>query len=68
MTFVEPFCVHLQRLMEEHNLTQAQLARRMGVTRTCVHNWYWGINMPNLETLRTLRRVFQCGWEDLLGE
>lgn len=68
MTYVEPFCVHLQRLMEEHGMTQAQLARRMGVGRRCVHAWYWGINTPKLETLRKLRRVFQCSWEELLGE
>lgn len=68
MTLPEPFHVHMQRVMMERGMTQAQLARTMGVTRACVNRWCLGVNQPKIETLRKLRGVFRCSWEDLLGE
>ena len=64
----EPLYICIQRLMAHNDITQSELARRMGVTRTCIHAWYWGINEPSVEKLRQLRRIFGCSWEELMGE
>ena len=61
------FHEHLAALMGERGITQTDLARRMDVSRTAAHNWYWGITEPNIETLRRIRRVLDCTWDELLG-
>lgn len=58
----------LKRLMLKRGLSQSELARRMGVSRVCVHQWYWGINEPNLEKLVRLKQILGCTWEELLGD
>lgn len=63
----EPFYIRLQRLMAHNDMTQAELARRMGVTRHCVNAWYWGNNEPSIEKLRRLRRIFGCSLDELIG-
>ena len=62
------FCDRLRDLMARSGVTQADLARRMGVSRSCVNNWYWGINEPSIESLRVIRRILRCSWEELMGE
>lgn len=62
------FCIRLRRLMLARGMSQADIARKMGVSRSCVHGWYWGPNEPNIDTLKRLRRVLNCTWDDLLGE
>jgi DNA-binding Xre family transcriptional regulator len=57
----------LQKLMAEKGLTQSQMAARLGISRTCMHNWYWGINGISIENLRMIKGVLRCEWEDLLG-
>lgn len=57
----------LQRLMVDKGLTQSQMAARLGVSRTCMHYWYWGINSISVENLRMIKGVLRCEWEDLLG-
>jgi DNA-binding XRE family transcriptional regulator len=48
-------------------ITQAMLAKRVGVSRPCVHHWYWGICEPNISSLRKIRSVLGCTFEDLIG-
>lgn len=57
----------LQRLMADKGLTQSQMAKRLGISRTRMHNWYWGINGISIENLRMIKGVLRCEWEDLLG-
>ena len=68
MRLSEPFCIRLQRIMAERDITQSELARSLHVSRSCVHHWYWGVNEPSIETLGSLRRALRCGWEDLMGD
>ncbi len=67
MSLIEPFCIRLQRIMAERDITQSELARMLHVSRTCVHHWYWGINEPNIEKLHEMRRALRCDWEELMG-
>ena len=61
------FCLNLRRQMLRAGITQATLAKKLGVTRPCVHNWYWGVCEPNIGSLRKIRRVLGCTFEDLIG-
>lgn len=61
------FHERLTALMDECGITQSDLARRLGVTRTATHNWCWGVNEPSITTLTRIRRLLRCEWDDLLG-
>lgn len=61
------FCLNLRRQMLRAGITQATLAQKLGVTRPCVHNWYWGVCEPDISSLRKIRRVLRCTFEDLIG-
>lgn len=67
MTLDHPFHIRLQRLMLDRGITQAELARRVGVGRTCMHYWYWGMREPSIGALKIMRRALRCEWDDLLG-
>lgn len=61
------FYERLQQIMADRNITQAQLARKMNVSRGCIHYWYWGVNEPKIEMLVRLRHILGCEWDELLG-
>ena len=61
------FCKRLRAIMAERGVTQAELARRLGVTRTCTNHWYWGVTEPNIEKLTRIRQILRCDWDELLG-
>lgn len=61
------FHERLAAIMAERGITQTGLARRLGVTKTCTHNWYWGISEPRIDMLIRLRRILRCEWDELLG-
>lgn len=47
----------VRRAREEAGLTQAELARRIGVTPRTVWNWEWGHREPRGKYLRLLAEV-----------
>lgn len=63
----QSFSMNLRRLMLRRGITQAEIARRMGVNRSCIHNWYWGIREPNIDSLKRLRRILGCTFDELIG-
>ena len=62
------FDQNLRRLMLRRGMTQTELARRMGVSRHCIHAWYWGLNEPSIEKLKRLRRILVCTFDELIGD
>lgn len=67
MTFDYPFHIRLQHIMYDKDISQSELARRVGVSRSCMNNWYWGIRNPNIEALKRIRRALGCEWDELMG-
>ncbi len=50
------------------DLTQQQLADRVGVHQTRVSHWERGSRMPTGDQLQALGEVFGVGWQDLLTQ
>ncbi len=57
----------IKRLREARGWSQAELARRLGVTRNGVNSWEQGLSMPSPACLVELARVFSVSTDYLLG-
>lgn len=49
-----------------HDLSQAELARKLGVTKQAVSYWETGAREPDLETIRALARALDLALADLV--
>lgn len=58
--------VRLKRIRLDRELTQAQLAEKVGVTTTAISQYECGRDDPSLEVLIRLLAALQCTFEDLL--
>ena len=47
------------------NMTQEELAARLGVDRSCVTNWEIGARTPTTDKLPALAAALGCGIEEL---
>lgn len=57
----------LQLLRKEKHLTQEQLAEQLYVSRTAVSKWESGRGYPNLESLKTIAKLFGVSVDELLS-
>ena len=57
----------LKRLRKAHQLSQEELARRVGVTRRAVSRWETGESRPSTDSLRQLSKVLDVSVNTLLG-
>lgn len=57
----------IHELRDKHNITQAALARRMGITRSSVNAWEMGISVPATDKLVQLAKIFHTSTDYLLG-
>ena len=58
----------IKALREARGWTQAELARRMSITRNGVNSWEQGLSMPSPTCLVDLAKVFSVSTDYLLGE
>ncbi len=49
------------------NMTQAELAEKINVSRTAVSSWEVGRNEPSFREIENLSLVFKCLKSDLIG-
>ena len=54
-------------LREQQNLTQADLARKLGITRSGVNAWEMGISVPSTQYVVELANLFKVSTDYLLG-
>lgn len=54
-------------LREERGYTQAELARRLGITRSSVNAWEMGISVPSTQYIIDLAKIFSVSTDYLLG-
>lgn len=57
----------IKALREARGWTQAELARRMNITRNGVNSWEQGLSMPSPVCLVDLAKLFSVSTDYLLG-
>ena len=57
----------LQQLRKQRNLTQEQLAEQLYVSRTAVSKWESGKGYPNIESLKSISKLFSISIDELLS-
>ena len=57
----------IKALRESRGWTQAELARRMNMTRNGINSWEQGHSMPSPQSLVDLARLFSVSTDYLLG-
>ena len=57
----------LKELREEKAWTQTELAKILGVTRSCVNAWEMGISVPSTQYVVELASLFHISTDFLLG-
>lgn len=61
------FYRRIKELREENNLTQKELASKLGVSNSTVCDWEKGRSQPDLETLKRIACFFEVKTDYLLG-
>lgn len=56
----------IRRLREQRNMTQEELAKKIGVGRSTVAKWESGDNMPRAKQLIALSQFFEVKVDSLL--
>ncbi len=57
----------IKHLREQNALTQAELAKRLGITRSSVNAWEMGISVPSTQYVVELAEIFKVSTDFLLG-
>lgn len=57
----------IKELREKNNLTQAELGRRLNVTRSSVNAWEMGVSIPSTEKVAELSIILHTSSDYLLG-
>lgn len=47
-------------------MNQYQLAKKLGVSNSCVSNWVRAYKEPTLENIYKMKEVLGCSYEELL--
>ncbi len=61
------FCEKLQQLRKQKGLTQEQLAEELFVSRTAISKWESGKGYPNIDSLKSISKLFAVSIDDLLS-
>lgn len=61
------FPARIKSLREKTNMTQAALARKLGITRSGVNLWEMGLSAPSTLYIVELSRLFNVTTDYLLG-
>lgn len=54
-------------LRENQQMTQTELSRRLGITRSSVNAWEIGISVPSTQYIVELAEIFRVSTDYLLG-
>lgn len=65
---VENFSDKLKKLRLSKNLTQAQLAKLVYVSRSAIAKWEQNRGFPNIDALQRISEIFEISIDELLSE
>lgn len=57
----------LKKLRTQHNLTQAQLSQKLGLTKSVISAYETGLRLPSYDTLIHIAKIFKVSTDYLLG-
>lgn len=57
----------IKLLRESNNLTQTQLAKKLGITRSSVNAWEMGLSVPSTQYIIDLAKYFKVSTDFILG-
>lgn len=57
----------IKKLREQKGLTQSELAKQLGITRSGVNAWEMGISIPSTQYIVQLSMIFKISTDYLLG-
>lgn len=57
----------IKTLREQKGITQAELAKQLGITRSSVNAWEMGISVPSTQYIVELAYIFRVSTDYLLG-
>ena len=66
--FLRVFSARLRFYLNRDNMTQRELACRLGVGNTSVYNWVNGIKSPRMDKVDAMCKIFGCMRSDLMDE
>lgn len=55
-------------LRKSRNMTQVNLADKLGITYQAVSSWERGNSMPDIEKLPEIAKLFEISIDELIGE
>ena len=58
----------IYRLRTDRNLTQEQLAEKLGVTRQSISKWEGDLVKPEIEKLKAMAKLFEVSLDDLISD
>ena len=58
----------LKKLRQDNNMTQDELAKKIDTSRSNIANYENGKNMPSVDILEKLAKLFDCTTDYLLGK
>lgn len=64
---MEKSVLNIRALREAADMTQEELAKKMGVKPPAVSKWERGLSLPPIDKVVRLARIFDCTIEQLLG-
>ena len=62
------FSKRLRFFLNKYEMTQNELAKRLGVGTTSVYNWCNGIKTPRMDKVDAMCNIFNCRRSDLMEE
>lgn len=62
------FSKRLRYYLNKYEITQVELAKRLGVGTTSVYNWCNGIKTPRMDKVDAMCELFHCKRSDLMDE
>ena len=65
---METFSEKLKQLRNGVNLSQKEVAQKLGVTRSAYANYEQGTREPDFETLKKICFLFDCTSDYLIGK
>lgn len=66
--FLKVFAERLRYYLDINDMTQKELAHRLGVGTTSVYNWLNEIKAPRMDKVDQMCKIFGCDRKDLVSE